>query len=97
MSRLFAFVPSFFPSHFGPHHHPEARFKLTHERIFTGLAANHYRGVVYQRHLTAVIEAEKQAAEARRRDKMLQDAYSDRTNLDELERAMAVYELSSQV
>lgn len=44
----------------------------------------------------ASVEAERQAIEERKRAAKLLDAYGDRSSLEELEKAMQVYEAQNQ-
>jgi hypothetical protein len=60
--------------------------------MLLGYATNSYRATLQRRHLSAAIEAEAQAAEMERRNRLLMDAYGDRSSMAELEKAVEVYE-----
>ena len=60
--------------------------------IATGYAVATYREGQVEKHLAQSAAAEKTDAEQRRKFTALADAYGDRTSLEELERAMRVYE-----
>lgn len=61
--------------------------------IGAGYAAVTYRRTQAEQQQAAAAQAE---AERRRRDAALADAYGDRSSLEELERAMQVYEAQQQ-
>uniref|UniRef100_L2G413 Uncharacterized protein n=1 Tax=Colletotrichum fructicola (strain Nara gc5) TaxID=1213859 RepID=L2G413_COLFN len=50
-----------------------------------------------QRRIAMAEQAERQAVEDRKRAAKLMDAYGDRSSLEELEKAMQVYEAQNQV
>ncbi|KAJ0329404.1 hypothetical protein COL5a_003960 [Colletotrichum fioriniae] len=57
-----------------------------------GYGLNAYREGMVERRQAKNAAAEKQAIEDRKRAAKLMDAYGDRSSLEELEKAMAVYE-----
>ncbi|KAF6814043.1 hypothetical protein CMUS01_08076 [Colletotrichum musicola] len=63
--------------------------------VAVGYGLNTYRQSMVQRRI-AVAEAERQAVEERKRAAKLLDAYGDRSSLEELEKAMQVYEAQNQ-
>ncbi|OLN88182.1 hypothetical protein CCHL11_00116 [Colletotrichum chlorophyti] len=65
--------------------------------VAVGYGLNAYRESMVQRRLAMAAEAEKQAIEDRKRAAKLLDAYGDRSSLEELEKAMQVYESQNQV
>ncbi|KAL0935902.1 uncharacterized protein CTRU02_208117 [Colletotrichum truncatum] len=65
--------------------------------VAVGYGLNSYRQNMVQRRLAMAEEAEKRAVEDRKRAAKLLDAYGDRSSLEELEKAMQVYEAQNQV
>ncbi|KAG7049836.1 hypothetical protein CCUS01_03944 [Colletotrichum cuscutae] len=60
--------------------------------VAVGYGLNAYREGMVERRRAKNAAAEKQAIEDRMRAAKLMDAYGDRSSLEELEKAMAVYE-----
>ncbi|KAK4450791.1 N-acetylglucosaminyl-phosphatidylinositol [Podospora aff. communis PSN243] len=60
--------------------------------IAVGYGVSAFREVQIEKHLAQAKEAEQAELAQRRKNMALADAYGDRTNLEELERAMRVYE-----
>jgi len=60
--------------------------------VAVGYGVATYREAQIEKHLARSAAAEQTELEQRRKNQALADAYGDRTNLEELERAMRVYE-----
>ncbi|KAK5657856.1 hypothetical protein OQA88_2929 [Cercophora sp. LCS_1] len=60
--------------------------------VAVGYGVASYREVQIEKHLARQAAMEREDLEQRRKYTVLADAYGDRTNLEELERAMRVYE-----
>ncbi|KXH66822.1 hypothetical protein CSAL01_04792 [Colletotrichum salicis] len=60
--------------------------------VAVGYGLNAYREGMVERRQAKNAAAEKQVIEDRKRAAKLMDAYGDRSSLEELEKAMAVYE-----
>ncbi|KAJ0383161.1 hypothetical protein COL922a_011053 [Colletotrichum nupharicola] len=65
--------------------------------VAVGYGLNTYRQAMVQRRIAMAEQAERQAVEDRKRAAKLMDAYGDRSSLEELEKAMQVYEAQNQV
>jgi hypothetical protein len=60
--------------------------------VAVGYGVSAFREAQIEKHLSQAKEAEQAELMQRRKNMVLADAYGDRTNLEELERAMRVYE-----
>lgn len=60
--------------------------------VFAGYGVSAYRRQQLERYHTQSLERERMEVERRRRDAVLMDAYGDKSSLEDLEKAMALYE-----
>ncbi|KAJ4385416.1 hypothetical protein N0V93_009844 [Gnomoniopsis smithogilvyi] len=60
--------------------------------VSIGYGISAYRHTQLEKYHSQSIERERMEAERRRRDTVLMDAYGDKSSLEDLEKAMALYE-----
>ncbi|KAG8160737.1 hypothetical protein KVR01_009001 [Diaporthe batatas] len=60
--------------------------------VFAGYGVSAYRRNQIQKYLSRSTDLEKQDMDRRRRSTVLMDAYGDKSSLEDIERAMAIYE-----